>query len=89
MTVRKRVTIVNQLGLHARSASTFVKAASAFGASVNVINEHASANGKSIMSMLLLQATTGTEIEIEVSGTDEEPALDALVKLVENGFGED
>ena len=89
MSVKQQVTIVNRLGLHARSAGTFVKTASAFGASVNVTNQHASANGKSIMSMLLLQATTGTEIEIETSGDDEQAAIDALVKLVEDGFGED
>ncbi len=86
---KETVTIVNRLGLHARSATTFVKAAAAFSSTINVTNEHASANGKSIMSMLLLQAARGTEIVLEISGEDEVAALERLTSLVNDGFGED
>ncbi len=82
------ITIQNKLGLHARSASSFVKTSSAFGASITVSNEFANANGKSIMSMMMLQAACGTDINLAVEGEDEEAALAALVALINNKFGE-
>ena len=82
-------TIQNKLGLHARSASVFVKTASGFSSSIKVSNEYANANGKSIMSMMLLQAACGTEIVLQVDGEDEKEALEALLQLVNNRFGED
>jgi len=89
MTQRETATICNRLGLHARSASTFVKTASAFSSAISVTSQFATANGKSIMSMLLLQASKGAEITLEISGDDEAEAMAALVALIENGFGED
>ena len=86
--ISRQVMIQNRLGLHARSASAFVKTASAFGACVEVRSPHATANGKSIMSMLMLQAAIGTEIELIVDGADEEAAIDALVALINARFGE-
>lgn len=87
--LEQSVLIQNKLGLHARSASLFVKTASAYSASVEVSNQHAKANGKSIMSMLLLQATMGSEITLVISGTDESAAMDSLVTLIRNKFGEE
>ena len=87
--IRHRAKIRNKLGLHARSASMFVKTCAAYSAGVTVRNEHAEANGKSIMSMMLLQAGQGTEIELLVDGEDEEEALNALIELIDNRFGED
>ncbi len=89
MTVSESATICNKLGLHARSATAFVKAASKFGCGVTVTSDHASANGKSIMSMLMLQASKGMQIHIEADGQDEADALAALIQLVNDGFGED
>jgi len=89
MTLRETATIRNRLGLHARSASTFVKTASAFSSAINVTNDFASANGKSIMSMLLLQAAKGSQITIEITGDDEAEAMAELLALIEDGFGED
>ncbi|MBQ76641.1 MAG: phosphocarrier protein HPr [Gammaproteobacteria bacterium] len=83
------VTIQNKLGLHARSANLFVRTATAFASSITVINEHATANGKSIMSMMLLQAAKGTKVELQVEGEDEQQALVALEALINNKFGED
>ena len=63
MIVRK-VTIVNKLGLHARAASKFVAAAQEFASEVTVKKNEQTANGKSIMAMMMLQGTIGTELEI-------------------------
>ena len=86
--ITRTLTISNKLGLHARAASLFVKTASSFGADIQVRNEVNTANGKSIMSVMMLQAAFGTEIELTVNGDDETLALDALTDLVNNKFGE-
>jgi phosphocarrier protein HPr len=87
--INRTIKIQNKLGLHARSASAFVRTVSAFASNVTVVNEYATANGKSIMSMMLLQASQGTQIELHVDGEDEKEALDAIVSLINNKFGED
>jgi phosphocarrier protein HPr len=87
--INRTVTIQNKLGLHARSASAFVRTVSAFASNVTVVNEYATANGKSIMSMMLLQASQGTQIELHVDGEDEKETLDAIVSLIDDKFGEE
>ncbi len=87
--IEKTLTIQNKLGLHARAASAFVKTASAFSASVEVSNQHATANGKSIMSMLMLQATLGSEIQLSISGDDEQATMEQLSALIDDKFGEE
>lgn len=84
-----KVTILNRLGLHARPAMCFVDVASAFAASVTVKRGAQAVDGKSIMQMMLLAATKGTELEIVCEGADAQAACDALKKLVESGFDED
>ena len=84
----ERLTICNKLGLHARAASVFVKTASAFGAEITVTSPTKSANGKSIMSMMMLEAACGVDIEVSIEGEDETEAMAAIVALVENRFGE-
>lgn len=83
------VTIVNQLGLHARAATRLVNCASDFASEIMVKRGARSVNGKSIMGILTLAAATGTELTIEANGTDEEQALDAVIRLINNRFGED
>src|SRR2546426_408667 len=83
------VTVVNQLGMHARAAAKFVHLASTFESRVRVAREAREMDGKSIMGLLLLAAARGTTITISASGTDEGAALDALVALVKSGFGEE
>jgi phosphocarrier protein len=85
----RTVTVVNQLGLHARAAAKFVHAASAFQSRVRVGNGTREMDGKSIMGILLLAAARGTAITVEAVGVDEQAAVDALVQLVESGFGEE
>lgn len=86
---RKTLTIQNKLGLHARAASLFVKTASAYASAITVANPEKEANGKSIMSVMLLQAACGTSIEITAQGEDEAAALTALETLINDGFGEE
>jgi phosphocarrier protein HPr len=83
------VTIRNRLGLHARPAMEFVDCAAAFKAEVTVRRDDQTVDGKSIMQMMLLAATQGTELEVVADGEDAQEAITALAKLVESGFGED
>jgi phosphocarrier protein len=86
-----RTTIQNSLGLHARPAMAFVDAANGFTADVRVrrMDNEEVVDGKSIMQMLLLAATQGTELEITCQGSDADRALATLVRLVESKFDEE
>jgi phosphocarrier protein len=85
---KKKLPITNKLGLHARAASLFVKTASAFASTINVSNPEKEANGKSIMSMMLLQASCGSEVDICIEGKDEIEAMAAIESLINDKFGE-
>lgn len=90
-TVSAKVTITNKLGLHARPATVFVETASRYGAKVRVrrCDQDESVDGKSIMQMMMLAATQGTEIEITATSEDAEAAVHALVALIEDRFGDE
>ena len=88
MTTRS-VTVVNQLGMHARAAARFVHLATRFESQIRVGRNSKVMDGKSIMGILLLAAARGTTITISADGSDEEAAVAALTQLVESGFGED
>ena len=83
------VTVVNQLGMHARAAAKFVHLATRFEARVKVARDAREMDGKSIMGILLLAAARGSIITISADGSDEDDAVAALAALVESGFGED
>ncbi len=83
------VKISNRLGLHARPAMSFVDLASSFSSTVSVRREDQSVDGKSIMQMMMLAATQGTELEITAEGEDAEKACAELKKLVDEGFDEE
>jgi phosphotransferase system HPr (HPr) family protein len=87
----RRVTISNRLGLHARAAAQLVRRAAGFNSTVELLREDTgeTANGKSILSVLLLAASRGTCLIIKTEGDDEERAVNALVELVEQRFGEE
>ncbi len=85
----RSVTVTNTLGLHARAAARFVHTATRYQSHIRVAREHRVMDGKSIMGILLLAAACGMEITITAEGTDETAALEALVRLVESGFGEE
>lgn len=81
--------IINELGLHARAAATFVKIANRFRSEIFVTKESVTVNGKSIMGVLMLAAAKGSMIVIEASGSDAEDAIRELAKLIGDKFGED
>lgn len=83
------LTIINKLGLHARAAARFVTLASEFDCVVSVSRDSHSVNGKSIMGVMMLAASKGTRIMISAEGVDEELAIEALTRLVNERFGED
>jgi phosphocarrier protein HPr len=83
------VVIPNKKGLHARASAQFVRCASGFTAEVRVTREGHTVGGTSIMGLMMLAAGQGHSILIEAEGPQAAEALEALIKLVENGFGED
>lgn len=87
--VSQSVTVVNELGMHARAAAKFVHLATRFAARVKVARQGREMDGKSIMGILLLAGARGSLITISADGADEEAAIAALAALVESGFGED
>jgi len=87
-TVRADVTIINQLGLHARAAARFVETASRFTAEVTVTNGEESVSGKSILGLMMLAAGQGTPLTMTASGPDAEAAIDALAELIAQRFHE-
>jgi phosphocarrier protein len=84
----REATIVNPLGLHARPAALFVKLASSFTASIEVVKDGMEINGKSIMGVMMLAAECGSRLNIRADGADEAAAVEALARLIEQGFGE-
>lgn len=86
--IEVKVTIVNKLGLHARASAKFVSTANRFQSHIEVTKDHQTINGKSIMAVMLLAATQGTELHLRMEGPDEEKMHEALVSLIDNRFGE-
>ncbi len=88
---RRRVTIVNKRGLHARASAKFVGAVSALpnGTQVRVAKDGTEAAGGSILGLMMLGAARGDEVELIVTGDNHEAVMADLSALVEDGFGED
>ncbi|MEO8526174.1 MAG: HPr family phosphocarrier protein [Caldimonas sp.] len=80
--------INNKLGLHARASAKLTKLAGSFRSEVFLSRNGRRVNAKSIMGVMMLAAGIGTEIEIETEGEDERQAMDALVALIDDKFGE-
>ena len=85
-----RVKIINPLGLHARAAAQLVRLSGTFKSRILLkrVDSSVSADAKSILNVLTLAASRGTELDVEVNGADEQAALDAIVEIFEKGFGE-
>lgn len=81
--------VVNKLGIHARPAAQIVKKASTFDSHVTLTVEHDTVNAKSIMGVMTLAACRGSVIEVRADGTDEIDAVEAVIMLITNGFGEE
>ncbi len=84
----REVEIVNKLGLHARASAKLTKLASQFKCEVWATRNGRRVNAKSIMGVMTLAANKGSRVELETSGEDEEHAMEALVALVQDYFGE-
>lgn len=84
-----RLKILNRLGLHARPAMSFVDTASGFRCDVSVHKGSQVVDGKSIMQMMMLAATQGTELVVQANGSDAEEAIKALSDLVNRKFDEE
>ena len=83
------VTVVNRKGLHARASAKFVKLAESYNASVTVTRDGQTVGGTSIRGLMMLAAGPGSTLYISASGAEAPEALEALVNLVEAGFGEE
>lgn len=83
------IQIINKLGMHARASAKFVTLAAQFKSDVTLGRNGQNANGKSIMGIMMLAAGKGSQVELTVNGEDEEQAMQALVGLIDNRFGED
>ncbi|MFH4354182.1 MAG: HPr family phosphocarrier protein [Neisseriaceae bacterium] len=81
--------IINELGLHARAASSFVQLASRFQSDIKVTLRGNTINGKSILGLMMLEATQGSVITLRVEGPDEAQAVKALSSLINHSFGEE
>ncbi len=85
----KEVEIINKLGLHARPATMLVKTAAKYKAKIKIKKDDLTVDAKSIMGVLILAAQKGTTLKIEVDGQDEAEAIEEVVALFANGFGEE
>lgn len=86
--IRREITIINKLGLHARAAAKFVTLASTFESNVRLARGERVVNGKSIMGVMMLAAAKGASLVLIIEGSDEEEALGKLQQLVLDRFGE-
>jgi phosphocarrier protein len=86
--LERKVTIQNRLGLHARAAAKLVGIASGYGADVVLEKNGQRVNGKSIMGVMMLAASKGTPLQLTVDGEGEAEAMQALVDLIDDKFGE-
>jgi phosphocarrier protein HPr len=86
--LERAITIKNKLGLHARAAVKFVNMANRFGADVHIVKDGSEIDGKSILGILTLAATQGSDIVLRIDGPDETEAWAALFELIDGRFGE-
>lgn len=86
--LRRDIEIVNRLGLHARASAKLTQLASSFQSEVWMSRDGRRVNAKSIMGVMMLAAAKGSSVELETNGPDEQAAMDALVALIEDKFGE-
>ena len=86
--IKTTTTISNKLGLHARASAKLTKLAGSFSCEVWISKGDRRVNAKSIMGVMMLAAGLGSEVELETDGTQEQEAMDALLALMADKFGE-
>ena len=89
MQLSRDIEIINKLGMHARAAAKFVKLASTFSSQVEIERAGRRVNGKSIMGVMMLAASKGSQVTIHTDGDDAETSIDQLEELINNRFDED
>lgn len=86
--IKTTIQIINKLGLHARASAKFVAMAARFQSHIEVTRQSQTVNGKSIMGVMMLAASQGSELLLQIDGPDEVEMEKALVDLINNRFGE-
>ena len=86
--IRTTATISNKLGLHARASAKLTKLAGSYQCEVHMARNGRRINAKSIMGVMMLAAGLGSEVDLETDGPDEQVAMDALLALISDKFGE-
>ena len=86
--IKQSITISNKLGLHARASAKLTKLTGSFQSDVFMTRNDRRVNAKSIMGVMMLAAGIGSSVELEVTGTDEQAAMAALIALINDKFGE-
>ena len=86
--IETKITIINKLGLHARASAKFVSTAARFQSRLDVTKDGKIINGKSIMGVMMLAASIGSDITLQFDGPDETEMQEAMVNLINNRFGE-
>ena len=86
--IKTKIKIINRLGLHATASAKFVATAAKFQSYIDVSKGSQTVNGKSIMGVMMLAASQGTELVLEIEGPDEDAMNESLVHLINNFFGE-
>lgn len=87
--IQENILIINKLGLHARAAAKLVSTAAAFSSQIRVGHSGRLVDSKSIMSVMMLAASKGTELTFEIDGSDEQSALEAIIDLINRRFDEE
>lgn len=88
MQCRQTVTIINQLGLHARAATKLAQLCQQFQAKIELVQDEKTADASSVLALLMLASSKGKTLEVCTQGDDAEKALIAVVDLINNGFDE-
>ena len=87
--IEKYVTIINKLGLHARAAAKLIGVTGKFGCDIKITKDGKTVDAKSIMAIMMLAASQGTDLIIQTDGDDESAAMDAVIEIIDNRFDED
>ena len=86
--IEEKLAIINKLGLHARAAAKLVGVATQYESQIRLLKDGREADAKSIMSVMMLAASQGTELDVQIHGPDASDAWNALLTLVQDRFGE-
>lgn len=87
--IKQYIDVTNKLGLHARAAARLVNEAAGFESEIKLCRDGQEVDAKSIMGIMMLAAAQGARLQVQVSGTDEQAAMESITRLFQSRFGED